>query len=478
LSIEDLQSALARILTDPPGTADEKLREEFLQACRLVDHDPREQRRLDDIADLLDADETLYAQALDAVSRGDKHAAEPLLRQCAEAGAGEAAWLLAQLLEDIGNASEAMIWYQRALDDGDVRAAEKLAAFGAQPCQYASIVDKPQKGLAAPADRCTFPILVVGRDGLGGVGHLSIPGRRLDHALISAAELAEPTSGIDGLWVITDPGSDHHASLDDMWHAVGEDRAYAVQCKTLLTSRSRAQKWVSSRALDLEALARTPAGWLVVLADSCYTADKSRALDWHSFDYAAGKPREVYWFACGDYDRLYPANLGRVVGAGQWNARRPVREPIVADVMLPPSEVPVCLPDTTLMEALEWVVQSGAQALPVCELSRVVGVVTLADLARHISDHLGVPSAAETVKALMRPATIVPADTPLSAIAQAIADDGIIVISGSDDRPVGYLTAESVLTQTPAGTSTRPATPDHPPLLIPGTGAVLLNRDR
>ncbi len=78
----------------------------------------------------------------------------------------------------------------------------------------------------------------------------------------------------------------------------------------------------------------------------------------------------------------------------------------------------------------------------------------------------------------MRPATIVPAGTPLPAIAQAIADDGIIVVSGPGDRPAGYLTAESVLTQAPPGTSARPTAQDHPPLLIPGTGAVLLNRCR
>ena len=112
-----------------------------------------------------------------------------------------------------------------------------------------------------------------------------------------------------------------------------------------------------------------------------------------------------------------------------------------------------------MAQALELLVQSGTQALPVCEMTRVTGIVTLADLARHISDHQGVPSATETVRALMRPATIVPPGTPLSAIAKAIADDGIIVVSGSGDRPDGYLTAESLLTQAPPGTSTRAGRP-------------------
>ena len=122
--------------------------------------------------------------------------------------------------------------------------------------------------------------------------------------------------------------------------------------------------------------------------------------------------------------------------------------------------------------------QSGTQALPVCETTRVVGIVTLADLARYISDRRGAAPVTETVRALMRPATIVPPGTPLPAIAQAIANDGIIVVSGSGDQPDGYLTAESVLTQVPPGTSARPVVPDRPPLLIPGAGAILLDRGR
>jgi len=177
-----------------------------------------------------------------------------------------------------------------------------------------------------------------------------------------------------------------------------------------------------------------------------------------------------------DYSRPCPANLVRLYQASQWDARRSATEPVVAATMLPPSEVAECRPDTTVIEALERLVQSGTQALPVCEGFRVVGIVTLADLARHISDLQGVQPRAETVKALMRSATIVPADTPLSAIAQAIADDGIIVVSGTDDRPAGYLTAESLLlTQGPsAGTSTKHPAREQPPLLIPGLGAVCL----
>ncbi len=85
-------------------------------------------------------------------------------------------------------------------------------------------------------------------------------------------------------------------------------------------------------------------------------------------------------------------------------------------------------------------------------MTRVIGIVMLADLARHISGH---QAATQTVRALMRPDTVVPPGTPLPAIAKAIADDGITVVSGSGDQPDGYLTAESLLTQAPPGTSSR-----------------------
>ena len=103
-----------------------------------------EQQRIDDIADLLDAEETLYAQARAAADRGDTATAMPLLRKCAEAGTGEAAWLLAQLLEETGNTAEAMIWYQHARDDGDARADEKLAALRARPCPLCGLAGSPR----------------------------------------------------------------------------------------------------------------------------------------------------------------------------------------------------------------------------------------------------------------------------------------------------------------------------------------------
>jgi hypothetical protein len=132
VSIEDLLRALAEAPDGAPEATGRELRAEFLRACRRLDDNPAEQQRISDIADLLDADEALYAGARAALDVGDQYTALPLLRQCAEAGTGEAPWLLAQLLEAIGHAGEAIIWYQRAADDGDSRAAGRLASLHAR----------------------------------------------------------------------------------------------------------------------------------------------------------------------------------------------------------------------------------------------------------------------------------------------------------------------------------------------------------
>ena len=483
MSIDDLLRDLAKTLTDVPEGAGEDLHEEFIRACRRVDEDPREQQRIDDIADLLDAEQALYAQAVAAASRGDTDTAVPLLRQCAETGTGEAAWLLAQLLEDAGETAEAMIWYQHARDDGDIRADEKLAALTARPCPYATLADSPQEHHAAATDQVA-PVLLV--------SHNSELRTWTDRVLLSAAGHADQAADVSGSyrglldWLVLKaphhggaPGerlnpsvvpvvfscsdSDHLASIADVYRAVSEARNCLVHDTSWVKARMVVKLTKMLRAREQALAGEWALPSLLVLCAEFGGHGKSQAV-WR-LDYE-------------DYGRPCPANLGRLYAAGQREIRWPAREPVVADVMLPHSEVPECSPDTTVIQALERLVQSGTQALPVCETTRVVGIVTLADLARYISDRQGAAPVTETVRALMRPATIVPPGTPLPAIAQAIANDGIIVVSGSGDQPDGYLTAESVLTQVPPGTSARPAVPDRPPLLIPGAGAVLLDRGR
>jgi hypothetical protein len=108
------------------ATTREQAHEEFAAACRRVDKDPRERQRIADIANLIDTEDAIYAQALSALGRGEHATALPLLQQAAEAGIGEAAWLLAGRLEEQGQTQESLTWYRRAAADGDPRAARRI----------------------------------------------------------------------------------------------------------------------------------------------------------------------------------------------------------------------------------------------------------------------------------------------------------------------------------------------------------------
>ena len=74
----------------------------------------------------MDTEDAIYTQALSALARGEQDTALPLLQQAAEAGIGEAAWLLAGRLEEQGLTQESITWYRRAAADGDPRAAGRI----------------------------------------------------------------------------------------------------------------------------------------------------------------------------------------------------------------------------------------------------------------------------------------------------------------------------------------------------------------
>lgn len=76
---------------------------DFTAACERVDSDPRERQRIQDIADLTEAGDLIYGQALAALRRGDRDAALPLLRWSDGAGIGESDRLLA-VLESVDRA--------------------------------------------------------------------------------------------------------------------------------------------------------------------------------------------------------------------------------------------------------------------------------------------------------------------------------------------------------------------------------------
>jgi tetratricopeptide (TPR) repeat protein len=134
VTVDDIQQAI-KILAEAPTPASDarKAALDFAEACRRADDDPREGQRIRDIADLIDAEDAIYAQALAAVGRDDLDAAEPLLRMSAEAGIGDAAWLLAGVLEKRGRIEEALVWYRHASVEGDSRADDKIAKLEHPP---------------------------------------------------------------------------------------------------------------------------------------------------------------------------------------------------------------------------------------------------------------------------------------------------------------------------------------------------------
>jgi tetratricopeptide (TPR) repeat protein len=105
----------------------------FADACRRFDLDRRERQRIRGLAELIDAEDARYEQALIALKNGDNADAEALLRRAANAGIGEADFLLAGLLQQRGDLREALEYYQRAHLEGDTRATMMLSYLADAP---------------------------------------------------------------------------------------------------------------------------------------------------------------------------------------------------------------------------------------------------------------------------------------------------------------------------------------------------------
>jgi tetratricopeptide (TPR) repeat protein len=127
---KDLINDLAGTGHVPAGEQDVQ---DFAEACRRVDTDPREKQRIREITDLVDAEVALYGQAVAALGRSDHDTAVTLLRRAAEKSIGDSAWLLAVALDERGETAEAITWYRRAAQDGDSRAEAALAEAATPP---------------------------------------------------------------------------------------------------------------------------------------------------------------------------------------------------------------------------------------------------------------------------------------------------------------------------------------------------------
>ncbi len=281
MSIDDLFRDLARTLARVPDKTAEELRElheDFIRACRRVDENPAEQQQIDDIADLLDAEETLYAQALAANECGDTGTAVPLLRQCAEADIGEAAWLLARLLEDTGNTPEAMTWYQCARDEGDPRADEKLAALRTRVARQLLRAVSESGGSTEPMDEwmldwlaCTADQLVCQAPQVAAElldrAVASSPAGSAQHALL-ASRLA------DALYRVGDRAAAEQVANRALEQAVGSDLLVDLlwtltQCR-MLEGKSVESLAALDRALASPGLSARNRARLLTLAARMY----------------------------------------------------------------------------------------------------------------------------------------------------------------------------------------------------------------
>jgi CBS domain-containing protein len=426
-----------------PAADDRQAAEAFAEACRQADEDLRERQRIRDINDLVDAEDTVYAQALAAVGRGDLESAEPLLRSSAEAGIGDAAWLLATVLERHGRAQDALSWYRRAAIDGDPRADDKIAGLHARPEPApASEPDSgPRECFRVTADsiiRATVIKTAPDHDHLDILPCLALPatlGVLADSALMPDALRMLCRLSVPAAW---------------QWHS-----DLAVHYARMIPELPRMSDWI---------LPLRPA-WHPAHIDALLSAGMTAA--------AIPAVATSHW---SDVARLMAAlaepGSGKPVLAGVVaQACRPgtgTRELAAADMMLPLASVPAAAPGATLHEAMEQVLESGVRTLPVTEDADVVGVVTLADLAQAMHQARGLPSI-QRVETLMQPPVTVPVDMPASAVMATAARSqaGLLVVTGPDGTPAGYLTPESLLTGMPGTVHDRESRPQSRSLLLP-----------
>lgn len=414
----------------------------FAAACERADSDLREQRRIRDITDLIEAEDVIYAQAIAALDRGDHAAAVPLLRRSADAGIGDSAWFLAVALEKTGDLAEALTWYARAAEDGDERAASRLAAE-----QLPAEPDSPAAGQESTSGRC--PVGVPGwslpwptspdggRDALFVSYHGSrdaLECRPLDEELVAARD------AILSVVIATCPDADHTGAA--WWRDRPGGNRWRVEVKQLMSPQARRMAW--RKMLTSSCLACGPdvmlSGITIPAAAACLSSRMPED-GWARF--------LPFLYRAGDLPTWWPVPL---VGADRPLVPRVIRGGLTAgDVMLPLPEVPALAPDATVHEALEQVLRSGARAMPVREGGQVAGVIVLADLAQIVYQAPGMPSI-QRVATLMRPATTVPAGMPLDMARPAAASDpaGFLVVVRPDGSAAGYLTPE-VLLSSPAG---------------------------
>jgi CBS domain-containing protein len=457
---EDLIDQLAE---SDHARPDEQAIRDFSEACKRVDTDPRERQRIRGIAGLVDDDDLIYGEALAAVDRGDRDAAVRLLRRCADAGIGESAWLLATVLEDLGK-PEATMWYLRAAREGDSRAEDKLAGLRTRP--------GPAPGTPGGNPPSSLTILTEGA------------GQAWTNTEMRAIEAARPLLSPRISFDTSAPGLDAVPIGFSGWmlDADRPRRRFTGVVRPEVTTRGL-RSWVSAISCPAEDLVVASVQNVILRISYARLGLAHRDLKdlpWELLAPGVHAPGAVApvlfctesdWLDDAAFRLSWRPGTARIALLGAGRPGRPAaREETAADVMLLPESVSTLTLGTTVHDALEQMVRSGARALPVHDRVGVAGVITLADIAGYLYQARGLPSI-QRVETLMQPPTVVPGDMPLSEVMTAAASDvtGLLIVTGEDGTPAGYLTHETLLAHAPSsaktGSTHQPATRSS--LLLP-----------
>jgi CBS domain-containing protein len=131
-------------------------------------------------------------------------------------------------------------------------------------------------------------------------------------------------------------------------------------------------------------------------------------------------------------------------------------EPTAGEIMTPLMSLTTLAPGTTVHHAIGQMLQSGADALLVCdEGHQVQGVVTLTDLARCIHDSRGVLTIAR-IETVMQSPVAVELTASFSEVRSLIADSGptLIAVTSPTGATVGGITFQEVLAHEQSGRNT------------------------
>jgi CBS domain-containing protein len=463
VTVDDIEQAM-RVLAGmgaAPAPDDRKAALDFAEARRKADEDPRERQRIRDIADLVDAEDAVYAQAVAAVDRGDLDAAEPLLRMSAEAGIGDAAWLLGGVLEKRGRIGEALVWYRRAAVEGDSRADEKIAELNTSPGPRDASEPTAVEGQAVSVSGAgkTWPLFSLLQ------GSLTLATRM--EALDACDVRIQLAYGTESIW---DDAA--RRSLAGAFHPAGRpepawrDDPVAPCCLIV-------DGWEPVRPAPVFFYVKTHGGgpgaiWL-----------GRPALDFPLAAFAARQALPERHLQPGRHcnflvERLFGHLMDRpgdtaaatrvrvrtlkalmaadcepgIIPLIRPGRRDPApREETAADMMLPLSSSPAVGPEATVYEALGQMLRTGDRTLLVT-LAPVIGAVTLADLALALHEANGAPSI-RRVATLMQTPVIVPAGMPASQVMSVAAENraDLLVVTNDDEDVIGYLTTEALLTR-------------------------------